>query len=84
MDAHLTQTYLETIQHCIKRIAELEIQLENLKADMKAMGVKLQERIDSLEKEVDELKDELRSRGRVYIREMHGTVEGDAYQRKNS
>ncbi|OUO54954.1 hypothetical protein B5F77_01810 [Parabacteroides sp. An277] len=60
MDAHLKQSYLETISHLIEQNARL--------------GAKIEE----LEKENNELKMKLQMR--VYINEMHGTLEGDAYQ----
>lgn len=77
MDNYLSQAYLEVIRNNVERIAQLEREVDGLKANMKIMGEKFQAEIDSL-------KDEFRSRGKVYIQEMHGTVEGDAYQRKTS
>ena len=77
MDNYLSQAYLEVIRNNVERIAQLEREVDGLKTNMKIMGEKLQAEIDSL-------KEELRSRGKVYIGEMHGTIEGDAYQRKTS
>ncbi len=77
MDNYLSQAYLEVIRNNVERIAQLEREVNGLKTNMKIMGEKLQAEIDSL-------KEELRSRGKVYIGEMHGTIEGDAYQRKTS
>mgnify|MGYP002560477748 FL=1 len=77
MDNYLSQAYLEVIRNNVERIAQLECEVDGLKTNMKIMGEKLQAEIDSL-------KEELRSRGKVYIGEMHGTIEGDAYQRKTS
>ena len=77
MDNYLSQAYLEVIRNNVERIAQLEREVDGLKTNMKIMGEKLQAEIDSL-------KEELRSRWKVYIGEMHGTIEGDAYQRKTS
>ena len=77
MDNYLSQAYLEVIRNNVERIAQLEREVDGLKTNMKIMGEKFQAEIDSL-------KEELRSRGKVYIGEMHGTIEGDAYQRKTS
>ena len=77
MDNYLSQAYLEVIRNNVERIAQLEREVDGLKTNMKIMGEKLQAEIDSL-------KEELRSRGKVYIGEMHGTIEGDADQRKTS
>ena len=77
MENYLSQAYLEVIRNNVERIAQLEREVDGLKTNMKIMGEKLQAEIDSL-------KEELRSRGKVYIGEMHGTIEGDAYQRKTS
>ena len=84
MDAHLPRPYIGMIRQNAEHIARLEIEIAGLKADRKAITENFQAEIGSLKKEIESLKDELRSRGRVYIGEMHGTVEGDAYQRKTS
>ena len=84
MDNYLSLAYLEVIRNNVERIAHLEQKIEALETNLKTMGENFQAEVSSLKKEIESLKDELRSRGRVYIGEMHGTVEGDAYQRKTS
>ena len=86
MDSYerLIETYLGMIRRDAEDITQLKIKIDTLEADMKTMEEEFRGRIRSLEREVGELKDELHTRARVYIQEMHGTVEGDAYQRKNS
>lgn len=44
----------------------------------------LEAEVERLQEENRSLKNELNLRGRVYINEMHGTVQGDAYQRSSN
>ena len=78
MDAHLTNSYLEIIQHLAERNAGLESEVEQLKAELERLQAGIRQR----DEEVSSLRAELRLRkSDVYIHEMHGTVQGDAYQR---
>ena len=73
MDSQLTHSYLEIIQHVAERNADLEKE-----------NILLKDQIKSLEEKVNELENERRFYSKVYINEMHGTVEGDAYQKRTN
>ncbi|MDM8154809.1 hypothetical protein QUW14_10900 [Bacteroides gallinaceum] len=73
MDTNLTHSYLNIIQAAVEQNADLEKEVCHLK-----------DQVRDLEERVRMLEEERRFYSKVYINEMHGTVEGDAYQKRTN
>lgn len=70
MESHLIKVYSEIVEHCVKEKARLEMEIEKLIVENAHLKEELRAQCKA--------KNVLSLPRMVYIRDMHGTIDGDA------